>query len=268
MSATTWLRVSLGTILVLVLVAGLLYLYTERISHADSEAAGISADLLPVGTEYGGLVLEQHVEVGDTVAAGDVLLTIDSSQLEDELASQVQILEAQYEADLAVAEMEAQGPEPSASPAPEPPVLPEVTRQWQVVAAANGTVADIPIAQGGYVGSGGIVAEMFAAESLFVDATFRVDGDDLPAISEGAAAVITLPDDTTLDGSVETIRFAQDELGTVMVLEVASSELEAMDPAGAATPGTPVHATVEISPSGPLADLRRAADSAIAGIGQ
>jgi hypothetical protein len=85
-------------------------------------------------------------------------------------------------------------------------------------------------------------------------------------VSEGAPATVTLPDDTSVRGEVARVRFAQDELGTVMVLEVASSQLESMAPEGPTTPGTPVRATVEIAPTGMLADLRRAVDRSISEI--
>ena len=281
MRAKTWLKMTFGTILVLATVMGLLYLYTERTAQVDSEGAGIAADLLPVGTEYGGLIVEQHVEVGDEVSAGDVLFTIESSQLESELEAEQAAAEQELERELE--QEQTSGPDPQPTPSAgggeggesdatasadsqstEPVDIPEVTREWEVIAEADGTVADIPIAQGGYVGAGGIVADLFAAGSLYVDVTIRVDDEDLPPIDEGARATVTLPDDATVTGEVSTVRFAQDQRGTVMVLEVESDELAGMAPAGATTPGTPVDASVEITPTGALADLRRAADRAIA----
>ena len=82
MTWTSRLRLLAGTMLVLVIAALATYQLNETRGVAASDSAQILAKSYSVGTPYAGLVVDQLVDVGDAVTAGQPLFVIDSATLQ------------------------------------------------------------------------------------------------------------------------------------------------------------------------------------------
>jgi multidrug efflux pump subunit AcrA (membrane-fusion protein) len=65
-----------GLILVIALVAGLTLVFNQRRSQALSLTAHVVADQVTVGAQFGGVVVDQKVTVGEAVDKGDSLYTV------------------------------------------------------------------------------------------------------------------------------------------------------------------------------------------------
>lgn len=278
----TWgtrFKMLFGTMGVFILIAALTYVYTERESSATSATAVVSANTLPVGTDYGGKLVEQHVEEGAYVSEGDALFTIDSLGRQRDLELEARI-EAQDEAAEAAETTDDSSPEPSASEAASGAESSdsassdsasaddeEFSPLWTVTASASGTVADVPTGVGGYVPAGGIVAKVFEDDSLYVSADFLLTPRDFDRLQIGAPVEVRLPDRSTVTGTVDEIEVATEDGAARAFVRVASEDIAHSDPAGLMAPGTPVHATVELRDDGPLAGLRDSATDFLEKIG-
>ncbi|WP_062131340.1 HlyD family efflux transporter periplasmic adaptor subunit [Demequina aestuarii] len=275
MTWATRFKMLFGTMGVLILIAALTYVYTERESSATSASAVVSANTLPVGTDYGGKLIEQHVEEGAYVSEGDVLFTIDSLGRQRDLE-----MEARADAQDEAAESSvASSPEPSASEVSSDAESSdaasgasasddeEFSPLWTVTASASGTVAAVPTGVGGYIPAGGIVAEVFEDDSLYVSADFLLTPRDFDRLQIGAPVEVRLPDRTTVTGTVDEIEVATEDGAARAFVRVASESIAHSDPAGLTAPGTPVNATVELRDDGPLAGLRDAATDFLEKIG-
>ncbi|MFW2512896.1 HlyD family efflux transporter periplasmic adaptor subunit [Demequina sp. SO4-13] len=276
MTWATRFKLLFGMIGVFVIIAAFTFIYTERESTAASESAVITATRLPVGTDYGGKIVEQHAEEGEAVAEGDALFTIDSLARQQDLEREAEAEEREAEAEEREAEatLDAPSAEPSADTSasssgaePEGDSDEEFSPLWTVSASTYGTIAEVPTAVGGYVPAGGIVAQVYEEDSLYVSADFVLTPRDFDRLQLGAPVEVRLPDRTTVTGSVEEIEVATEEGAARAFVRVDSEEITQSDPAGLTAPGTPVTATVDLRDDGPLAGLRDAATDFLEQIG-
>ena len=270
----TWgnrLRLTLGLMVVVAIVAALTFVYTERESSAMSQTATFTAADLPMGTDYGGRVTETMVEVGDTVEEGDPLLTLESKDREDELQQAADAAEtaadraaeaATREGATAADEDEAEDLSEEATEAAE-----LVDDTWTVKASASGTVAHLPVGQGGYIPAGGAVATVYKEGSLGVEAELTLSPRDYDRLEDGAAVTIQLPDRSEIAGEVEAVEATTEEGTARAVVTVASAALDDSEPTGLTAPGTPLVTTVDLRDDGPLAGLRDAAMDFLARMG-
>lgn len=264
MTWATRFKLLFGMLGVLILVAALTYVYTERESNAMSATATISAQMLPVGTDYGGKIVEQLVKEGDHVEVGDALFTIDSLDRLRDLQSQEAMETAATSSDAAP---------PAASTTDEPADDAEADGEeplsalWTVTASAAGTVAAVPTGVGGYVPSSGIVAEIVEDDSLYVQADFVLLPRDFDRLQVGAPVELRLPDRSTVIGEVDRVEVSTEGGTALAQVRVESPDMKGREPIGLTAPGTPVNATVELRDDGPLAGLRDAAESFLKRIG-
>ncbi|WP_062209587.1 HlyD family efflux transporter periplasmic adaptor subunit [Demequina oxidasica] len=238
MTWATRFKLAFGTLAVLVVVAAATYVYTERESTAVSQTATISAQQLPVGTDYGGKVVRQFVEEGDAVVEGDVLFTIESLQRKRDLEA---------DAKSAIDEDDEDAKDFEASPL------------WSVTASADGTVAVLHVGPGGYVPSGGIVAEVVQDGSLEVTAELVLNPRDLDRLEGGASVELRLPDRSIVPGTVGDVQVATEGGNARAYVTVDSGEIAGSEPTGLTAPGTPVQVTVDLRDDGPLAGMRDSA---------
>jgi len=75
----------LGSISVLLLIAGLVVYQDRKDSHVDATEATISATTYDVGVEYSGVMAQQNVQKGQVVTRGQLLGTIKSGTLMERL---------------------------------------------------------------------------------------------------------------------------------------------------------------------------------------
>ncbi|WP_084128001.1 HlyD family efflux transporter periplasmic adaptor subunit [Demequina sp. NBRC 110055] len=270
----TWanrIRFTLGLIVVVAIVAALTFVYTERESSAMSETATFTATDLPMGTDYGGRVTATMVEVGDTVVEGDPLLTLESQDREDELQQAADAAETAADRAAEVASghgatvADKNEADELADEAAEAAEL--VDDSWTVTASASGTVAQLPVGQGGYIPAGGAVATVYEEGSLGVEAELTLSPRDYDRLEDGAAATIQLPDRSEFTGEVHTVEATTEDGKARAVVTVASAALDDSEPTGLTAPGTPLVTTVDLRDDGPLAGLRDAAMNFLARMG-
>lgn len=227
----TWpnrLKLLLGLIVVLGVVAGGTIVFTQRQNSVQSASAAIDAENVTVGAVYAGTVVQQLVEQGDTVAVGDPLLVVRSTQLSRDLEEEV------------VAAEDLTGVDAAAG-------------TYQVVATVAGTIDRVDAPLGDFVVGGGIAAEIDRAGSLTVEAEFVLSPRDYARVAPGASVDLLLPDDETITGTVSKIEVETVDGHAKSTVTVASDALTVGAKQALYQPGTPVRATLHLRDEGPLA---------------
>ncbi|CAM5357278.1 HlyD family efflux transporter periplasmic adaptor subunit [Leifsonia shinshuensis] len=226
----TWgnrLRLALGLLVVLVLVAAFTLIFNQRQTQATSTSATIDAESFPVGTDYGGLVTQQFVKSGARVAAGQRLFAVQSLRLQQDIASGLL--------------------NPRTAPYP---VAADGTAT--VVAAVSGTISSIDIQQGAYAQAGTVLAHIDRRGSLFVRADFTLTAGDYSRVADGAPVDLLLPNQRVLTGRVQRIEVQTVSGRAQSTILVSGGGLVEGADDGLITPGTPVTATLHLREDGPL----------------
>jgi len=227
----TWpnrIRLVLGLMGVLLVVAVCTVALNQRQLRAESTSASMKAEQFSVGTIYAGTIIEQAVEQGDVVATGQMLFRVRSPLLARDLAS-----EYVTAADLGVA------------------VEPDGT--FPVVATVDGTVSEVLSPVGDFSQAGAVLATVDRAGTLKVEAEFILTPRDYGRIAAGSAAEILLPDDRTIQGTVTDIDVDTLDGQATSLIEIESAALEEQAIEGLYRPGTPVRATLHLRDDGPFA---------------
>ena len=231
-----------GLLLVLALVAGGTLLFTQRQTRALSATARVVAESFPVGTDYGGIVTRQYVDVGEKVHAGDPLFDVHSLQLRRDIASG-------YISD--------------------PTVIAGIGEDGTstVVATVDGTVESIVVPQGGFAAAGGVIATVDRAESLYIEAEFVLSARDYARIAEGAEAEVLLPSQDSLTGTVAGIDVDTVDGQALAKVRIESGRLADSPATGLFQPGTPVSVAVQLRYDGALAGVSDAVHDLMRKIG-
>jgi multidrug resistance efflux pump len=232
----TWgnrLRLTVGFIGVLLLVAACTLVFNQRRTEVTSTSASVQAQEYSVGTDYGGTVTKEFVQEGDRVRVGDRLFQVQSLQLQQAidkgLVSRAGATEAYS--------LGADG-------------------LMTFTAAVAGTMADIGVKTGGFVQAGTELGTIDKADSLFVSSNFVLTPRDYERIRDGAEVDVELPNDHVLRGHVRKVAVQTNEDGNAKTtVEVASSSLHEGGWSGLNAPGTPVDATLHLRDDGPLAGV-------------
>jgi multidrug resistance efflux pump len=241
----TWmnrLKLAIGLVVTLAIVAAGTLVFTQRQHRALSATASIAAESYPVGTDYGGIVTRQHVTVGDEVSAGDPLFEVHSLQLRRDIASGY-VVDPEVIAGL--------GDDGTST----------------IVATVDGTVASVAVPQGGFAQAGAVIATLDRNESLFVVAEFVLSARDYARIVEGAPAELLLPDQETLTGTVADIDVDTVDGQARSTVRIESAQLAAEPATGLFQSGTPVSATIRLRDDGPLAGVSDAMHDLLRKIG-
>lgn len=230
----TWinrLRLFGGLVAVLLLVAVLTLIFNQRQTEATSLTATVAADQYTVGAAYGGTVTKQFVKEGDVVKKGQKLFTLQSVNLQQDLANNVDIASSDaYDVD-----------------------KDNATLTYK--ATVEGQVSDLKAKLGNSLGSGQDFAKISVTNSQFVEAQYLLSPGDYGRVTNGAAVSILLPNNQTLAGTVTTIEVATDSGKARTDVRVDSPELKDVELGSLANPGTPVVATVQLRDDGPLAGV-------------
>lgn len=224
----TWvarLRLALGVLVVLVVVALATYHLNESRGRAVSTSAQILGRDLTVGTPYAGLVLERSVEVGDEVHVGEPLFVIDSATLTYDLADDSR---RNTPASTAV----------------------DANEHLVVEAAEDGTVTAVAAEPGTFVQAGTQLATVQRADSLYVQAQFTLSPTEYARVGEHAAVDLVLPDRSTLAGAVDEMRVTTVDGVAQAVVTVTSHDLVDGGRGGLLAAGTPVVAELELRNDG------------------
>lgn len=224
----TWasrLRLLAGMIVVLVATALATYHLNETRGRATSDSAQILAQSYAVGSPYAGLVADHLVQVGDEVAAGDPLFVIDSAGLTYDLAHGL---------------------------VTDPPEFTEVDDEGRLVvlASGDGRVTELAAERGTFVPSASTLATVQRADTLYVQGEYSLTAKEYARLTDGAAVTITLPNESTLAGSVERVEVTTTNGQAQAVVRVTSDELVDGAANGLVSAGTPVVAQIALENDG------------------
>lgn len=233
----TWpnrLRLTLGLLLVLVIVATSAIILNRRITQVTSGSASIQALHLDIGTDYAGTVVGAFVEAGEEVEAGDKIVAVQSQALAHDLAIGL------VRADAAPFDVAVDG-------------------TMTFVAPTDGIVTSLAAVEGAFVRAGDVLASLDRADSLYVSAEYSLDPRDYERIEIGAAVSVVLPNQKEISGTVQSleVRTAGDRAESVIT--IASDDLERGSENGLITPGVPVQASVRLRDDGIMAGVEQSA---------
>ena len=226
-------RLLVGTILVLVLAALATYQLNQKKGVAASDSAQILARTYDVGTPYAGLVVDQMVDVGDTVTKGEPLFVIDSSSL-------------QYDLKNGFAK-----PETEAT---------QVDDQGRLVllAAGDGTVTAISSERGTFVQSATELATVQRANTLYVQAEYTLTPNEYARVEDNATATVELPNHRTITAHVSKVKVETVAGQAQAVMTLTGTALKDGAENGLVSAGTPVTAELQLRNNGVVT---RTADS-------
>ena len=229
MTWTNRLRLFGGLIAVLALVAVLTLVFNHRQTQARSLTATIKTDTYDVGAGYGGTVLKQYVEENDTVSVGDELFTMQSVDMQQDVANKVKVKGTEaYDVN---------------------------TKRGTVTykATVAGQVDQIAAKLGTTLSGGQTFARITVTGSQYVEAHYLLTPRDYERVQTGAAVTIVLPDNHEVAGQVSTIKVDTDGGNAAARIRIDSPELAEADLSTLTRTGTPVVATVRLRDDGPLA---------------
>lgn len=234
----TWsnrLRLVVGLVLVVGVVAVSTDHLNERRGRAESTSAQVAAEEYVVGTPYAGLVVEQPVTVGDTVRAGDALLVIDSATMQRDLA------EGYVQPRAEAGDVDAEG-------------------RLVLRATADGVLVGVDTAPGSFVQPGAQVATVRHAGSVHVLAEYQLTASEYGRLDDGAEVSVRLADGRELLAHVSDLSVVTTDSGdTRVLLAVGSDELDALAAADRlVAPGAPVQAVVRLRNEGLVSDVSAA----------
>jgi len=215
MTWTNRLRLFAGVLGVVVLVAALTIIFNQRQNRITSFTGEVAADVYTVGADHAGTVTAQFVELGEEVAPGQTLFTVQSLQLQEELAN-----------GLDVSDTEAY----------------KINRNRGTItyfAVTAGVVSELHARLGNSVPVGQGLATITSTGNRFITASFRLVPRDYARVTPGVPARIILPDGAIIAGRVEEITAETDDTGTISKLRVSSGEFDTA-PASLTNPGAPV----------------------------
>ena len=231
MTMVNRLRLLAGLLAVVAIVAALTLVFNQRQTRAASLTATIGADTYLVGAAYGGTVIKQYVQDGDTVETGQRLFTILSVGLQQDVANGLKIQDsAAYDVN---------------------------TKKGTLTykATVAGQVSGLEARLGNALATNQPFAKITVVDSQFVEARYLLTPRDYERVTEGARVSILLPDNRSIEGRVSSVEVATDYGQAATKIRVDSPDL-ARDELGDLTkPGTPVVATVELRDDGPLAGV-------------
>jgi multidrug resistance efflux pump len=227
----TWanrFKLFFGLIAVVGVVAVLTVVFNQRQGQVMSDSASIEAAEYPVGSDYGGTVIERLADEGDQVRAGQELFTLQSPTLQADLAEGLVT------------------PESVSYSVTDAGVL-------TLTASVDGILTDIETERGAFVQAGQVLATIDRAGSLFVSAEYVLTSGDYARIQPGASVDIVLPNQTRLTGTLESLDVTTADGQAATTATVRSPGLVDGGADGLIAPGTPVTATMALRDDGILA---------------
>lgn len=229
----TWgnrLRLWGGVLAVTVVVIALTLLFNLRQNQVSSITASVDAPTVIVGSSYGGVVTQRSVRQGDAVATGDVLFTLSSIQLQQDVSNGLRPAStAAYTLDLASG---------------------TITYK----AASNGYVASISAEPGTFLSSGTPMAVLVGEGERTVVAQFELEPTEYGRVEQDASARIVLPNNQTVVGRVAGVEVNTNGDGVAIArVTIASDALTDPELSSLTRLGTPVMVIMDLRDDGWLA---------------
>lgn len=210
-----------GLVIVVLVVGGLTLYLNAMMSTAQSFKAQIGADTQGLGADFPGVVSSQKVNEGDTVKKGQVLFTVHSPQLIQQLGGK------------------------SIKPSQLTQPLDATTQDIEIVAPSSGVVQKVYAIVGSSVQADAPVVDINPVNSLYVTAYYHLNTPDYARIHTGSTMSVTLPDNTRVQARVYAINLQQDGSVVQTVVKARFTHPKMTDFRFAV--GTPVDATLNIN---------------------
>ena len=219
---------ALGLLSVLVLAAGLTMIVNYNSGKVESKSASLAAEAYPVGTDYSGTIVAQHVHVGDHVEAGQPMFEVESATLQRDLTQNLVTTEN----------------------------LSHAVKDGNtlVITATNtGQVDEINYSQGAFVPANSTIANVQEAGTMYVEADFLLSAKDYSRIPSGATVDVVLPNNQEISATVQQLQ-VRTENGEARTLIRAYSD-DLASGTGLFAVGTPVQATLHLSNDGLVTEV-------------
>jgi len=219
---------ALGLLSVLVLAAGLTMIVNYNSGKVESKSASLAAEAYPVGTDYSGTIVAQHVHVGDHVEAGQPMFEVESATLQRDLTQNLVTTEN----------------------------LSHAVKDGNtlVITATNtGQVDEINYSQGAFVPANSTIANVQEAGTMYVEADFLLSAKDYSRIPSGATVDVVLPNNQEISATVQQLQ-VRTENGEARTLIRAYSD-DLASGTGLFAVGTPVQATLHLSNDGVVTEV-------------
>lgn len=229
MTWTNRLRLWLSILLTLGLIFLLVLVFNQRQHTIQSSSATIIAPRVQVASNYGGIVIKQHVTVGQKVKLGDVLFDVSSVSLQQDLANKVKVA--------------------STDALTIDPVKGVLTYK----ATTTGTITQVYAQEGSYLSATQPLAVITGDSGRVVEAQFQLSPREYALVDKGAAVTLRLPDNTSITGVVDSALVTTQQGQAVATVRITSDDLNTRNLNLLATDGAPVSAVVRLRDEGVLA---------------
>lgn len=221
MKFLTRIKFSTGLLLVIIIVGALTLYLNAMMSMAESFKAQIGADTQGLGADFPGVVSSQHVSEGDKVKKGEVLFTVHSPELIQQLGAG------------------------SIKPSQLTQPVDSTSQDIEIVAPSAGVVQKVYAIVGTSVQADAPVVDINPVGSLYVTAYFHLNTPDYARIHTGSAMTVTLPDNSRVQATTYAINLQQDGSTVETVIKARFDHPSMTDFRFAV--GTPVDATLRIN---------------------
>jgi len=229
MTWTNRLRLWLSVLLSLVLIFLLVVIFNQRQHTIQSASAKIIAPRVQVASNYGGIVIKQHVTVGQKVKLGDVLFDVSSVSLQQDLANKVKVAST------------------------DALVIDPAKGVLTYKATTTGTVTEVYAQEGSYLSATQPLAIITSDSGRVVEAEFLLTPREYALVDKGASVALRLPDNTDITGIVDSALVATKQGQAVATVRITSAELNSRNLNLLATDGAPVSALLRLRDEGVLA---------------
>ena len=229
MTWTNRLRLWLSILMSLAIIFLLVIIFNQRQHTIQSSSATIIAPRVQVASNYGGIVTQQYVTVGQKVKKGDVLFDVNSVSLQQDLANKVKVLSTDALA------------------------IDSVKGVLTYKATTNGTVTQVYAQEGSYLSATQPLAIITGDIGRIVEAQFLLTPREYALVDKGAPVTLRLPDNSSISGVVDSAIVATQQGQAVVTVRITSNDLDARNLNLLATDGAPVSAVVRLRDEGFLA---------------
>ena len=216
-------RFLFGIALVFGIIAVLFVYLNYSMSNIRSRSATLELDQYAVSANYGGVLRQVYVQVGDSVKEGDRLFELNSPELVQALADK------RIERDS---------------------LLFELTDNGNILlkATADGEVREVNYSRGSFVETNRDIAVIAINNTDYVTGKFVLNAPDYARIDRANPIEVTLPDNTKLDARVFDITLAQEGDIVYTVVKARLNNTDNVQPTF--TAGTPVTAGWKLTNNG------------------
>nr|NLD41311.1 biotin/lipoyl-binding protein [Actinomycetales bacterium] len=204
--------------------AGLYYSYVST-QQVSTNLSTLEAPTVTVGTPWAGTIVQVHARDGDTVAAGDELMTVQSPALSDAVLQSggVQLESDSYRV--------------------------SDTGTVTLLAPASGVVRGLPPQAGSYAAPNATLASISVEGDLVVRSSLTLTAQEFRRIGQEAVVDVTLPNGDSVSTEAISLEFDTVEPGERSATATVLSRSDALPDASSLVSGMPVDGQLRLEGS-------------------